>query len=86
MKYDEAGIAKWREERNAALRSLDLDYMRKALPHAPDKEVLLMAMHKARYECTDLDAEQRHTSAQWLRERGLGARTGPLLPEGELPR
>jgi hypothetical protein len=83
-----ASIAQWRAERNRALRSLDLDYLRAQIPAAAavDGSQLLVAAHKARYECTDLEDHYRLTSAAWLRERGLGGMYEPLLPLGELPR
>ena len=75
----------WRVERNEALMSLDMDFARRMAPSGSD-EARLIGMHKARYHCTDLPAEFRHTSAAWLRERGLkGFHGEPTLPEGELP-
>lgn len=82
---EELEIAKFREERNKALREMNLDYARSVIPSAPSDEVLIVALHKARYECTGLEPEYRHASAAWLRERGYGRMCGPLLPEGELP-
>ena len=74
------------EERNRALVSLDIDYARRMLPNATSDQVLLAAMHKARYECTVIASELRHSSGHWLRERGMGRMTGgDLLPEGCLP-
>jgi len=80
----------WVKARNKALLALDVDW---ALVNAgpspfgapPTREVMLIALHKARYECPDMPAEARHSSGAWLRERGYGWRVGPLLPEGELP-
>jgi hypothetical protein len=81
MKLDQ-----WHEQRNAALRTLDMGYARALLPHASSDEVRLMALHKARYECKDIEAELRHASGAWLRERAMGRLSGtPLLPVGELP-
>jgi hypothetical protein len=70
--------------RNAALSTMDMEYLRRMMPAASD-EVRIIAAHKARYECKHLDNTLRHESAAWLRERGYGAMYGPLLPEGELP-
>lgn len=79
-------LAKQLQERDAALKSLDLDYARRNIPGASSNEVLLAAMHKARYECTNMPNDLRHTSAHWLREQGMGRMTGTaLLPEGQLP-
>lgn len=48
-------------------------------------DVLLVALHKTRYQDDEMPTELRHESAYWLRERGHGGPFGPLLPEGELP-
>lgn len=73
-------------ERNRALQSLDMDYARRMLPGATSDFVRLVAMHKARYECTAVAPEARHASADWLRQHKLGRATGDdLLPEGQLP-
>ncbi len=79
-------LAKMLAERNAALVTLDMDYARRMLPTASSDEVRLLAMHKARYECTAIAAEFRHASGHWLREHGSKRMDGSeLLPEGELP-
>lgn len=79
-------IQKFVTERNAALAALDMDYARSHNPHGFSDGVLLMGMHKARYECIGLAPELRHASAVWLGERGYKRLTGmPLLPAGELP-
>ena len=80
----EAFLAK----RNEALRMLDLTYAREQCPDATNDEVLLMALHKARYECTAIEDEYRHLSGLWLRSRGYGRMIPgePLLPPGELPK
>jgi hypothetical protein len=73
-------------ERNRALTELDMDYARRTLPQASCDEVLLMSLHKARYECSAIAAELRHASRAWLWDRGLKRfDMSPLLPEGELP-
>jgi hypothetical protein len=76
----------WKLARNEALRTLDLVWARDCFPNASSDDVLLAAMHKARYDCVGIEDALRHDSARWLRERGLGALGGrPLLPEGQLP-
>lgn len=76
----------WREERNAALRTLDMTYARYLMPDASSDEVRLLAMHKGRYECTDIEAALRSASGEWLRERGSTRMDGsPILPAGRLP-
>jgi hypothetical protein len=73
-------------DRNDALRTLDLDYARRMLPGASSDFVRLMAMHKARYECCQIEQELRHASAAWLRSHGFNDMNGnPILPEGQLP-
>lgn len=77
----------WRAERNSALSALDMEWARRTMPDASSDDVRLLAMHKARYECTDLADELRHTSAAFLVERGSTRFNGePLLPLGLLPR
>lgn len=70
----------------AALSSLDMNWARLQMPNATNDKVRLMAMHKERYECTDIDPDLSHESARWLRQRGLSRVTGdPILPAGDLP-
>lgn len=83
----DAEFEQWRSARNEAFRTLDLDYARNQMGRPTSDEVLILALHKARYECTGIEPEYRHESARWLRERGYGRSIGgPLLPEGELPK
>lgn len=78
--------SKWRRERNRALLAIDMKWARQMMPDATSDHVLLVAMHKARYECPDLDNAARHASGEWLRQHGYRRLGGhPLLPEGELP-
>lgn len=75
----------WLLKRNNALREMDMNYAAEMMPGAAP-EVQLLAMHKARYECTVLEPEYRHASRAWLAEHGYGRMSGgALLPEGELP-
>jgi len=73
-------------ERNAALTALDMDYARAHAPFPMSDEVLLLGMHKARYECTGIAPEARRASRTWLEARG-SRRIGNLpWPDGdELP-
>ena len=81
---DEFG--QWRADRNKALIALDMEWARKVMPDASNDHVRLMAMHKGRYECGDMDNAVRHASREWLRQHGYGRMTGDeLLPEGVLP-
>jgi hypothetical protein len=75
------------ERRNIALRDLDMDYARAVMPNASSDEVRLIAMHKARYECTEIFTDLRQASERWLKERQykrLGNLDWPT--SGELPR
>lgn len=78
----------WRKERNKALRTLDIEYARNQSPKiSSSDEVLLIALHQARYECTDIEKKLRLESGEWLRERGFKAMYGlSILPPGELPK
>ena len=80
-------LKKFLRERNEALLSLDLEYAGR-MTGSRDKIILLLALHKSRYECVQLPDEPRLESARWLRERGYHRMQGnlPLLPEGELPK
>ena len=70
-------LSDWRVERNRALATLDMEYARREMPNASSDEVRLMAMHKARVECTDIDSSLRLASVKWLHARNLG-RIGPI--------
>lgn len=74
------------EERNIALSNLDLDYARKLMPQASSDDVLLLGLHKARYDCIAIARELRHESADFLRKHGCKDMNGQdILPEGILP-
>lgn len=74
------------DERLNALRTLDVAWARREAPGASSDEVLLIALHKARYRCREIEAALRHESAEWLRSRACGDLFGePLLPPGRLP-
>ena len=75
-------------ERNRALERLDLAWARKRFQNYPNPsdDMLLLAMHKARYECTAIDSKLRRESGEWLTAHGFGRATSdPVLPNGELP-
>lgn len=78
--------------RNDALCHLSLRWARRnAEPYLrpgekmPPDDVLLISMHKARYDIPSIPRELRLESAEWLRARGYGAYKVSLLPPGELP-
>ena len=79
------GFEAFLAERNRALETLDMAYAAKMMPAAAP-EVRLMAMHKARYECTAVSRTSRLESGAWLRKNNVLRLTGTEpLPEGELP-
>ena len=72
-------------ERDIALTALDETFVARTLPDCPPS-MRLEILHKARYECLNIDPVLRHESRHWLAEHGKGRMTGtPLLPKGELP-
>jgi hypothetical protein len=76
----------WKEARNKMLREMDVEAARNAMGPQASDELVLLTLHKVRYECTDIEDSYRHESAAWLRDRGYERMTGtPLLPEGALP-
>lgn len=79
-------MEQWRQERNEALAAMNMEWARQMMPTASDDHVRLTAMHKVRYECTDLADELRLQSGDWLRQHGYSRMDGTaLLPEGKLP-
>lgn len=76
------------EARNKALRELDVEYCRNAIGKPDASEhLLLMVLHKGRYECTVIEDSYRNESRAWLASHGYGRMGGTkLLPEGELPK
>lgn len=88
-------LEEWRARRNRALRELDIEWARsQTAEHCaatgrpmPTDRVLLVGLHKARYECTDIEDALRHDSRAWLERRGYGRSTGlPFSHDGTLPR
>ncbi|EJL90454.1 hypothetical protein PMI15_00267 [Polaromonas sp. CF318] len=72
--------------RITALRTLNIAYFKSQCPGASD-EVALIGLHKARYECREIEASLRLESGEWLRAHGYGRlRVGEILPTGELPK
>ncbi len=74
----------FREQRNAALRSLDeaqiVAYSRRwGVPMPGDRSPdgpFWAGIHKARVACLDLTDEERETSRHWLAARGYGQGVG----------
>jgi len=79
-------IAEFVRKRNEALVALDMDWARDRMPGSTTDEIRLMAMHKARYECTGIADDLRHDSRKWLQERGFQRLVDDFLPGEELPR
>ena len=68
------------------LTELDLKAARKIFPEASSDHVLLMSLHKARYESLLVAGDLRHASRAWLEDHGYGRYTGmPWPPDGKLP-
>ena len=83
----EARAKDYAYERDKALSSLDLVWVRqnvKLMRHASD-EVVLMTIHKARYEATGVEPKLRHNSREWLQRRGLRRLVDEFLTEDQLP-
>jgi len=68
------------------LRELDVaEAMRTT--NASNPITALVALHKARYYCTDISDKLRLESAEWLREHGHPDLAGmKILPRGQLPK
>jgi hypothetical protein len=73
-------------ERDAALERGDLEWVKNQLPPGTSPTVVLMTLHKARYEAVNISREKRLESASFLKSNNLKRSCGaPLLPDGELP-
>jgi hypothetical protein len=75
------------QERDRILRELDVHGARKMLLN-PDANVdmVMLALHKARYNCTSIERPLRLLSKRWLAAGGYGGLAGQdLLPNDELP-
>lgn len=84
---DDTKIKQFVYDRDTALSNMDTDWVRatsKSLKDASDL-VVLMTIHKARYEATGIEASLRHESRRWLQRRGLRRLVGKFLPDDQLP-
>jgi hypothetical protein len=70
---------KFRFVRNAALRSLDIEWARALIPGMTD-EGLLIGLHQARCACADMEDELREESAEWLRAHDGASAAGMPPP------
>jgi len=69
-----------------ALTTLDMNYARRKMPNVRSDEARLIAMHKTRYECIDIDDDLRHISRRWLQDRKFSRlQYVPWLPDDQLP-
>lgn len=77
-------LDKFLEARNKALRDLDLDFCRNQCGYPMTDEVALITLHKARYECKDIEDELRLASRHWLEEHGYKRLGGMAFPKDKL--
>lgn len=87
----EAEIRAWKAQRRRMLMTMDTTLGRALIQQghgaSPTEDVILTAMHKARYEVPDIPDELRHESREWLESRGHDRLSGiPWPPKGKLPR
>lgn len=74
-------------ERNEILRTLDIKRAREKDTRGVSDEVILIGLHKARYEVTTMPPELRYESRKWLEERGYGRIAKlPFPADGSLPK
>jgi hypothetical protein len=73
--------------RNRAFETDDYAWARRMMPTASNDAVILMAFHKARYECRAVSAKKRRESQMWMVENHVRRMTGDFVIPGEpLPR
>lgn len=53
------------------------------MPNASNDAVVLMAFHKARYECRAVSATKRRESQNWMVENHVKRMTGDFVIPGE---
>lgn len=88
MSLKEKRAKKFLKLRNRALTNLDVKLARRLANYSKkiNDETILIALHKSRYEATDLPAKLRLESRDWLKAKNL-SRMVPedFLPGDELP-
>jgi hypothetical protein len=68
-------------ERHRVIMELDTEAFAKTIGHEGlDPTILLIAMHKVRYEMTTIPDEKRHESRAWLEARYLNRMGGKSWP------
>lgn len=78
-------LEKFRARRNQAFRDLDLEWARTMIPDASSDFVRLLALHKARLDCVDIEPELRRESARWLLANGFKGMHGETPDPNNLP-
>ncbi|TXH15462.1 MAG: hypothetical protein E6R03_07160 [Hyphomicrobiaceae bacterium] len=71
------------KERNRAFEAGDLNWARSIMPYEASDEVIEIAFHKARYECTHVSDARRLESQKWLVERNMRRMTGEWVALGD---
>ena len=73
-----------KKARNAAFRSLDINWARRVLDLDGASRVACLAMlHMARYECDEMEPELRYQSRDWLKSRGMERMYGIPFPDND---
>jgi hypothetical protein len=69
---DQVEMGKWLEERDKALRDLDLRYVRNSNPQLMDRpdDFILMVAHKARCMIASMSIHHIEESRAWLLDNG----------------
>lgn len=71
------------KERNRAFEAGDLEWARSIMSYEASDEVIEIAFHKARYECTQVSDARRLESQKWLVERNMRRMTGEPIALGD---
>lgn len=73
------------QERDEALKTLNIEWGRRNIVgrSGVDDEMVLAALHKARYQITYFDKSLRIESRRWLEARGMSWRQGMPWPTND---
>jgi hypothetical protein len=73
------------KERDRAFENDDLEWTQRQLAHLNPlhPNVILMAFHKARYECPSVSRDQRLASQKWLHDNHVRKYDGSYVILGE---
>ena len=80
---DDPDFQRAEASRNDAFENDDLEWARAALADGTPHEVVVMAFHKARYECTEVSEKKRRESQFWLHANGVTRLTGDAVKIGD---